>query len=453
MSPTAGIESRRVMATLGDLLRDFPGDWAELGPRELWDLAMSAKRVVSQADAVATMLLAAADAAQPSGSAGTGELVTRMSRRLNVSKKQASAMMWDARRLGQLEHTTQAVLDGRITMSHAKAVSKAMEQMPHGFNQTQTRQAEDLLLDLAGRATPDDVARAVNRVVETVDPTDPGETQAALLTRQREVAVQNRSLTFTTRQGSVLFTGSLPLVEGEQFHTVITAYTAQARRNQIEAGDPSADTLTPQQRQADALTQLVWQAQAHADAPLLAGDRPTIMVTLDYDKLHTKAVGAGVLPDGQTLCAGDLRRLCCDANLIPAVLNTTSQPLDVGATNRFVTNPIRKALTLRDQCCAFPNCHTPAALCDAHHIQPWWAGGPTALNNLVLLCPTHHGMIEPDKHTTRDQWKVTIHEDGHPIFTPPGHQPDPGPLRGPGAPPLISPHAPPLINHDTGPPG
>ncbi|MDQ6873724.1 MAG: HNH endonuclease, partial [Actinomycetota bacterium] len=47
----------------------------------------------------------------------------------------------------------------------------------------------------------------------------------------------------------------------------------------------------------------------------------------------------------------------------------------------------------RDQGCAMPGCHTPPAWTDAHHIQHWANGGPTALHNLVLLCGQHHTAI------------------------------------------------------------
>ncbi|MCW5953469.1 MAG: hypothetical protein KIT69_14540, partial [Propionibacteriaceae bacterium] len=28
-------------------------------------------------------------------------------------------------------------------------------------------------------------------------------------------------------------------------------------------------------------------------------------------------------------------------------------------------------------------------------MTPWWQGSPTVLENLVLVCPHHHGIIEP----------------------------------------------------------
>jgi len=143
-----------------------------------------------------------------------------------------------------------------------------------------------------------------------------------------------------------------------------------------------------------------------------------------------------LLPDGRELSAGELRRLCCDANLIPAVLGARSEPLDVGRAQRLVTPAIRRALTLRDQHCAFPSCDTPASRCDAHHITPWRDGGPTALGNLVLLCPHHHGLVEPDPFSSRDQWQVSIHTDGYPVFRPPARYPTPGLTRNANAPPL-----------------
>ncbi|MGV8844979.1 MAG: hypothetical protein ACOH1W_00705, partial [Tessaracoccus sp.] len=46
---------------------------------------------------------------------------------------------------------------------------------------------------------------------------------------------------------------------------------------------------------------------------------------------------AGVLATGTEIAAGDLRRLCCDADLMPAVVGGPSEILDVGQTQRLVT--------------------------------------------------------------------------------------------------------------------
>ena len=128
--------------------------------------------------------------------------------------------------------------------------------------------------------------------------------------------------------------------------------------------------------------------------------------------------GAGVV-GGCELSAGELRRLCCEAELIPVVLGGASEVLDVGRASRLVTAPIRTALLARDQGCVFPGCDLPPDACEAHHIVPWWAGGASALSNFVLLCHSHHGLVEPARHGTRDQWDVRLAGDGLPEFLPP----------------------------------
>jgi hypothetical protein len=101
------------------------------------------------------------------------------------------------------------------------------------------------------------------------------------------------------------------------------------------------------------------------------------------------------------------------------VLGGNSAPLDVGRAERLVTDEVRAALIARDRGCVFPGCDAPPSRCEAHHIIPWWAGGVTALHNLVLLCHSHHPIIEPARHGIRDQWQVQTATDGLPEFTPP----------------------------------
>ncbi len=127
------------------------------------------------------------------------------------------------------------------------------------------------------------------------------------------------------------------------------------------------------------------------------------------------------LDTGDQLSATALRRLACDAEVIPAVLGTLGEVLDVGRSQRLVTAAIWKALTLRDRHCRFPGCRRMPLACDAHHLQHWADGGTTALDNLVLLCRAHHTLI----HAT--PWQVRLNPlDRRPEFRrPPRHRTDP----------------------------
>ncbi len=246
------------------------------------------------------------------------------------------------------------------------------------------------------------------------------ETLERRLQRQAEAAQRNRSLVFRRDgNGSILFTGSLPLVDGEAWIAQLDAYTESQRRTALEERDPAGTGLTPEQRRADALIAMIINHTEGRRAPRVGGDRPRIVVTVDYAKLLADATAAGLIGDGEPLSAGDLRRLCCDADLLPAVLGGPSTVLDVGRDNRLVTPELRAALVLRDGGCVFPGCNARPSECEAHHIIPWWQGGVTALWNLVLLCHHHHGLVEPARYSVRDQWEIRIANDGIPETIPP----------------------------------
>ncbi|MET9317252.1 DUF222 domain-containing protein, partial [Kribbella sp. NPDC003505] len=119
------------------------------------------------------------------------------------------------------------------------------------------------------------------------------------------------------------------------------------------------------------------------------GAKATITVTIDFDDLKAAtadAVGRTVYSGG--LSAATIRRLACDANIIPLVLGSNSEPLDVGRRVRLVTKAMRRALEVRDRGCVV--CGAPPVMCDAHHLISWIDGGHTKVSNLALLCRRHH---------------------------------------------------------------
>ena len=95
--------------------------------------------------------------------------------------------------------------------------------------------------------------------------------------------------------------------------------------------------------------------------------QPALSVHLDVNML-VDGVGTATLESGYPLSPQAVRRLCCDAGLIPIVLNGKSVPLDLGRSHRLVTAEQRKALVARDKGCAYPGCDRPARWAEAHHI-------------------------------------------------------------------------------------
>jgi hypothetical protein len=123
----------------------------------------------------------------------------------------------------------------------------------------------------------------------------------------------------------------------------------------------------------------------------------------------------GVTEDGTEIPTGayDVRRLCCDAEVIPVVLGSRSEVLDVGRMSRLVTPAIWKALVARERHCRFPGCRRPPLMCHAHHVRHWVDGGPTSLDNLLLLCGHHHRLVHAGP------WRVELDPGGDADFLPP----------------------------------
>ena len=93
------------------------------------------------------------------------------------------------------------------------------------------------------------------------------------------------------------------------------------------------------------------------------------------------------------------QRLACDASVVAMHHDADGHVLDVGHKTRTIPTALRRALSARDTRCQFPGCS--AKRCDAHHIDHWMDGGPTSLDNLVLLCRRHHRLVHEGGFTLR----------------------------------------------------
>lgn len=180
----------------------------------------------------------------------------------------------------------------------------------------------------------------------------------------------------------------------ESGHIISTALTAHADPGNI---DPT-DTRTYPQRMVDALTDVCRFYLDHGDAaPTSGGEKPHINVTVEYDQLVPADAPQedGPLPeiDGTPVDPETIRRLACDAGIVRVVVDGQGEPLDVGRRSRTVTPAIRRGLDVRDGGCRWNGCDAPAGWADAHHIVHWADGGPTSLDNMVLLCRKHHTAV------------------------------------------------------------
>ncbi len=215
------------------------------------------------------------------------------------------------------------------------------------------------------------------------------------------------------------------LTEYQLWMTPEQAATLEAAIGPLSAPVPNEETgerdLRPAgQRRVEALTD-VCRAASGLEAETRAGSPATLHVTMTLADLQAET-GAGEVigsvADSTLISPETLRRLACDAALIPHVLGTADEPLTVGRLERLFNRAHRRHLWVRDRGCTFPGCTAPAAWARAHHVRHWADGGATDISNAALLCQRHHTIVHrrrlwadvratPDDHGRYVIWDLT----------------------------------------------
>jgi hypothetical protein len=172
------------------------------------------------------------------------------------------------------------------------------------------------------------------------------------------------------------------------------------------------------------------QLAADVTVGLITGARavnprvPEVSVHIDHDTLRDEATAAGImceLDDGTPLPPATVRRLCCDADIVPVVLGGDGVVLDVGRASRLATCDQRRALAATYARCGHPDCHVAYQHCRIHHVTDWVTGGVTDVANLIPLCATHHHLVHeggwiltlrPDRTITLTRPDGTVHYEG-----------------------------------------
>jgi hypothetical protein len=205
------------------------------------------------------------------------------------------------------------------------------------------------------------------------------------LEREERTAQQKVCARFRDHQdGTWSLYARLPVGDAARLRTYLEAF-AQPRK---QALDERGTRVRYARLMGQALQQLIGRIEPDR-LPHHGGDATTVMVTIPINDL-LKELGTAELGSGEAITASQARRLACNADLIPAVLGTDGQVLDLGRASRLYTPIQRKAIRLRDHTCRADGCSTPGAWCDVHHLKLWLHGGRTDLNTGVLLCGHHH---------------------------------------------------------------
>jgi hypothetical protein len=267
---------------------------------------------------------------------------------------------WVGEHEEKLEQSLEAMKAGEIGFAHLATMARTANAVGKAFD-------ESKLLPLARETSPGKFFRKCEHYRHAVD--------ARGYNRDQQELAEGRALRLSTAQdGCLLISGILDPLSGAEV------------RNALEPlAKPSGehDDRNREQRLADALHEKV------------TGGRPAhLQVTATIETLKAMAGAAGgEMEFSVPVSSATVQRMGCDCSVTRVLLGQESQVIDVGRSKRIVDGALRKALKIRDGHCRWPACERSASYCDGHHLVHWIDGGPTDLDNCVLLCKRHHRMV------------------------------------------------------------
>jgi uncharacterized protein DUF222/HNH endonuclease len=308
----------------------------------------------------------------------------------------------------ELPATARALAAGEIGVEHARVISDCVHGLPEATQRDTAGTVDAVLAGHARRVAPRELVKLAEQIKYTLD--KDGAYQ------EEENQYESRELHYGSgRDGMLVIKARLDRETGAKFVEALRPLSAPRPENNGEK-----DPRTAGQRHADGLAAMVDLVLDSDQMPRTGGQRPHLTVTINFDDLKQRLLNKesmsgvpGVLDaTGHSLTPENIRRIACDADVLPMVLGSDSLPLDVGTSQRTAPTHIRAALLQRDGVCAFPRCDRPPGTPQAHHIRHWIDGGTTELSNMVMLCGHHHRVIHSQG------WDITMHL-GRPLFTPP----------------------------------
>ena len=318
-------------------------------------------------------------------------------RESGLSTSDVRKVMSRTETIGSVPVFGEALAEGNVTSAHVDALSSGLKILGEQSEKLIERAPE--LLVTAQTMTADEFSKFVRQTAQSL--TDDG--GIGRFEKQRRQTFLRH---WVDADGMTNLFGKFDPERG----SIVSALLDAGVEAMFHSGDREvavecdASVEPNDHRRALAMVALL---QSRSDSGSLGGalssslcDRPAraeIVVHIDYELLSGHAHGAGLSEartcrtlNGSELTVETIRRLACEAEIIPLVLDGKSVPLDVGKSKRLATAYQRRALAAVHETCAIDGCSVKFSHCEPHHIDYWENGGVTDLNNLVPLCSRHH---------------------------------------------------------------
>jgi len=273
-----------------------------------------------------------------------------------------------ARKLVECPLVQEAFSQGRLSYSKVRAITRIV-----------TPDNESTLLEWA----LDGTASQLERIVRTYRRARPAEQELA----QRQT--EGRYLSYHYDDDNMLvLNGRLPPEVGAMLVKALQV----ASEERCEDSDAE-----PDQRLADAMGEVAGAALDRGLADRAGKARPKnyqVMVHVDQEVLQeSDSPGRCEVEGGVGISPETARRLCCDNPVLEMPVEKFTGAFPLERSRRRASARLERAVKVRDEgVCQFPGCESRRFL-HMHHVKHWALGGPTDLDNLALLCSTHHRAV------------------------------------------------------------
>src|SRR5215211_3531281 len=262
-----------------------------------------------------------------------------------------------------LPATGAAARDGVLGPEHLEVISRSLTGLPLHVQPDAIADAEQTMVTAAASMDARTLARVGARVRAVLDQDGAPPNDAELANPVNELHLHTKT------NGRTALRGELEPEASALLHELLSPL-ARPRPTAQDGPDPRSLA----ERQGDALVELLHLAAGSAELPTEAGEKPHLLLTMPLQALR-EGIGTAQLDSAGELDAAAARRIACDCKVVPVVLGSSSEPLDVGRASYTVPTALRRALILRDGGCAFPGCDRPHRWCHSHHIRHWADGG------------------------------------------------------------------------------
>jgi hypothetical protein len=303
-------------------------------------------------------------------------------------------------------HTRAALAAGRICEEHAAVIVRAAEKVPAAVSPEQLAECEERLVHKASRMAPDNLRRAARRLLEPLSE-ELADAHEDELLREQERKAESYAFFVMGDNGDGSWTGKfvIPELQAHVLKTALERLSSPRRYTRGRDGelvdDPTVDSRPSGLSYTEAMGAAFMELIEHLPQTGHARSGLTVVVQVEEQKLRDQ-VGAATLETGARISNDEVRRLLCEAGIMPMVMSGKSVPLDLGMASRFFTKAQAAALSARHDSCAAVGCERPFAWTELHHRRPWSEGGPTDLDNAAPLCGHHHRRVHDTSY--EHQW-------------------------------------------------